>query len=63
MGEGFDFFAFEYINSHLPDGMGLISCHGASIFEHLSFIMSLEGLSMALYAAPDLVQGNSSDSR
>jgi uroporphyrinogen decarboxylase len=36
--------------------MGLISCHAAGIFEHLSFIMSLEGLSMALYDAPDLVQ-------
>jgi uroporphyrinogen decarboxylase len=54
--EDFDFFPFEYINSHLPEGMGLISCHGAGIFEHLSFIMSLEGLSLALYDTPDLVQ-------
>ena len=54
--EDFDFFPFEYINSHLPEGMGLISCHAAGIFEHLSFIMSMEGLSLALYDAPDLVQ-------
>jgi uroporphyrinogen decarboxylase len=54
--EDFDFFPVEYINSHLPEGMGLISCHAAGIFEHLSFIMSLEGLSLALYDAPDLVQ-------
>ena len=54
--EDFDFFPFEYINSHLPDGMGLISCHAAGVFEHLSFIMSLEGLSLALYDAPNLVQ-------
>jgi uroporphyrinogen decarboxylase len=54
--EDFDFSPFEYINSHLPEGMGLISCHAAGVFEHLSFIMSLEGLSLALYDAPDLVQ-------
>ncbi len=54
--EDFDFFPFEYINSHLPEGMGLISCHAAGVFEHLSFLMSLEGLSLALYDAPDLVQ-------
>lgn len=54
--QDFDFFPFEYISSHLPEGMGLITCHAAGIFEHLSFIMSLEGLSLALYDAPDLVQ-------
>ena len=54
--EDFDFYPFEYINNHLPEGMGLISCHAAGIFEHLSFIMSMEGLSMALYDTPDLVQ-------
>jgi uroporphyrinogen decarboxylase len=54
--EDFDFYPFEYISSHLPEGMGLITCHAAGIFEHLSFIMSLEGLSLALYDAPDLVQ-------
>ncbi|HEY3342415.1 MAG TPA: uroporphyrinogen decarboxylase family protein, partial [Anaerolineae bacterium] len=54
--EDFDFFPFEYINRNLPEGMGMISCHAAGVFEHLSFIMSLEGLSLALYDTPDLVQ-------
>ncbi len=51
-----DFFAFEYVNDHLPDGMGLMTCHGGGPFEHMSHIMSLEGLGLALYDAPDLVQ-------
>jgi len=51
-----DFFPFEYIDAHLPDGMGLMTCHAAGIFEHLSQIMSLEGLSLALYDEPDLVR-------
>ncbi len=54
--EEFDFHPFEYLNAHLPDGMGLLSCHGGGIFEHLSWIMSLEGLSLALYEQPDLVR-------
>ncbi len=51
-----DFSAFEYLDAHLPDGMGLISSHGGGVFEHLSWIMSLEGLSNALFETPDLVQ-------
>ncbi|MBN1583348.1 MAG: hypothetical protein JXA89_21745 [Anaerolineae bacterium] len=51
-----DFFAFEYINAHLPEGMGLMTCHGGGPFEHLSHIMSFEGLGLALYDAPDLVR-------
>lgn len=54
--EELDFSAFEYINDHLPEGMGLMTCHGGGPFEHLSAIMSLEGLGLALYDAPDLVQ-------
>jgi uroporphyrinogen decarboxylase len=54
--EAFDFFPFEYINSHLPEGMGMITCHGGGIYEHLSWIMSYEGLCMALFDAPDLVK-------
>ncbi len=53
--EDFDFFAFEYVNAHLPEGMGLISSHGGGIFEHLSWIMSMEGLGYALYENPDLI--------
>jgi uroporphyrinogen decarboxylase len=54
--EDFDFFPFEYINSHLPAGMGFISSHGGGIFEHLSWMMSLEGLGLALHENPALVQ-------
>ena len=53
--EEFDFFPFEYISSHLPEGMGMITCHGGGLYEHLSWIMSYEGLCIALYDAPDLV--------
>lgn len=54
--EEVDFFVLEYLNDHLPEGMGLMTCHGGGPFEHLSHIMSLEGLGLALYDAPDLVQ-------
>jgi len=54
--EEFDFFAFEYLSRNLPEGMGLIACHGGGVFEHLSWIMSLEGLSVALHEDPGLVQ-------
>jgi uroporphyrinogen decarboxylase len=54
--EGMDFHAFEYLNDHLPEGMGLVTCHAAGIFEHLSQIMSLEGISLALYDNPELVR-------
>lgn len=53
--EEFDFSALEYLNDHLPEGMGLISSHGGGVFEHLSWIMSLEGLCMALSQDPALV--------
>lgn len=51
-----DFFIMEYVNSHLPEGMGLISCHGGGYFEHLSSIMSIEGLCLAICEQPDLVR-------
>ena len=49
------FFAHEYVVSHLPAGMGLISNHGGGICEWLTWMMSYEGLCLALYDAPDLV--------
>ncbi|HOZ45970.1 MAG TPA: uroporphyrinogen decarboxylase family protein [Candidatus Hydrogenedentes bacterium] len=51
-----DWFGLEYLSTHLPEGMGLITCHGGGVFEHLSQIMSIEGLCLAVYEAPDLVQ-------
>ena len=53
--EEFDFFPFEYLNSHLPEGMGLIVSHAGGIYEHLSAIFSYEGLCYALFDQPDLV--------
>ncbi len=54
--EDFDFFPFEYLAANLPEGMGFIACHAGGVFEHLSWILSLEGLSFALADDPDLVQ-------
>jgi uroporphyrinogen decarboxylase len=51
-----DFFPFEYVSAHLPDGMGLLTCHAGGIYEHLSWIMSYEGLAFALIENPDLVK-------
>jgi uroporphyrinogen decarboxylase len=51
-----NFYPFEYLNNHLPEGMGLMTCHAGGLFEHLSQIMSLEGLCLAVYDAPDLVR-------
>ena len=50
-----DFFPFEYISRNLPDGMGLLTCHAGGVFEHLSWIMSYEGLCLALKEDPALV--------
>ena len=54
--EDMDFFPLEYVNAHLPDGMGLISCHAGGIYEHLSAVFSYEGLCFALMDQPDLVR-------
>ena len=54
--EDVDFFPLEYINDHLPDGMGLVASHGGGPFEQLSGVMSLEGVSIAVIEQPDLVQ-------
>ncbi|MDD8025716.1 MAG: uroporphyrinogen decarboxylase family protein [Acidobacteriota bacterium] len=46
--QDFDFFPFEYLSARLPQGLGLVACHAGGVFEHLSWIMSLEGLAFAL---------------
>jgi uroporphyrinogen decarboxylase len=51
-----DFFSFEYLSQTLPEGMGLIACHAGGVFEHLSWIMSYEGLCFALADDPELVR-------
>ena len=50
-----DFFPYEYVNSHLPQGMGMISCHAAGPLEWLDMLMGYEFLCIALYEQPDLV--------
>jgi uroporphyrinogen decarboxylase len=52
----FDFFALEYLNSHIPEGMGLIVSHGGGIFERTSWIFSMEKLCYCLLDSPDLVE-------
>lgn len=51
-----DFFIHEYITSHLPDGLGFITCHAGGIFEHLCRLLSHEGMSYILYDDPELFQ-------
>jgi len=47
---------YEYLAAHLPEGMGLVACHAGGVYEHLSALLSYEGLCLALYDQPDLVQ-------
>lgn len=54
--EEFDFFAYEYLNDHLPDGMGLISSHGGGVFEHITWMMSLEGFCSVLVSDAPLIK-------
>jgi len=53
--EEHSFANYEYLNNHLPEGMGLIVAHGGGMYEHLSAIFSYEGLCFALFDQPDLV--------
>ncbi|NLD73196.1 MAG: hypothetical protein GX649_10820 [Chloroflexi bacterium] len=46
---------YEYLATHLPEGMGLVACHAGGVYEHLSALMSYEGLCLALYDDPELV--------
>ncbi len=46
---------YEYLATHLPEGMGLVACHAGGMYEHLAAIFSYEGLCFALHDQPDLV--------
>jgi uroporphyrinogen decarboxylase len=50
-----DFFPYEYLAEHLPEGMGLIVAHAAGMLEHLTRLFGYEPLCIALYDQPDLV--------
>ncbi len=54
--EDFDWRYLEYVDSHLPEGMGLLSCHAAGVLEHLEYLMSYEGLAFALHDDRALVK-------
>jgi uroporphyrinogen decarboxylase len=51
-----DLFPLEYICEHMPEGMGLISCHAGGILEHVTKLFGYVGLCTALYDVPDLVR-------
>jgi uroporphyrinogen decarboxylase len=50
------FYIHRYICGHLPDGLGFITCHAGGLYEHVSRLMGLEGLCMALHDDPGLVR-------
>lgn len=54
--ENVDFFPFEYVSAHLPDGMKMIVSHAGGLFEWLTWILSMQRLSMLLYDNPELVR-------
>ena len=53
--ENVDFFCYDYIPEHMPDGMGLIANHAGGPLETLTFLMGYETLCLALYDEPELV--------
>jgi uroporphyrinogen decarboxylase len=50
-----DFWPYEYVAAHLPDGMGLCAAHACGPFEVTKMLMGYETLCLALHDAPDLV--------
>lgn len=50
-----DFAVHEYICSHLPEGMGFISCHAGGVYEHTSRLLGYENLCLNLEDDPGLV--------
>ena len=51
-----DFYVHEYICAHLPEGMGLISCHAGGVYEHTSRLLGYENLCYLLIDDPGLVK-------
>lgn len=46
---------YKLVASRMPEGMGLFSCHGGGIFEHVSRVMGYETLCIKLHDDPKLV--------
>ena len=50
------FFPYEYISTHLPEGMGFMASYEAGVFEHLSRLFGYEGLCVNIMDNFDLVK-------
>lgn len=51
-----NFYIPEYIDSHLPEGMGFFTYHAFGVYEHTSRLMGYEGLCLNLIDDPSLVK-------
>jgi uroporphyrinogen decarboxylase len=51
-----NFYIHRYICDHLPDGLGFITCHAGSVYEHLSRLMGYEAVCLNLHDDPSLVK-------
>ncbi len=51
-----DFYIHEYMCSHLPDGLGFVTCHAGGVYEHTSRLLGYEGLCYLLHDDPDLIK-------
>lgn len=51
-----DFFIHEYITSHLPDGLGFITCHAGGIYEQIWRLLSHTGMCYILLDDSELFQ-------
>jgi len=51
-----DFFCYDYITAHLPEGMGLIANHAGGPLEILTRLMGYETLCLSLFDQPELVR-------
>jgi len=48
------FYMHEYVCAHLPEGLGFVTCHAGGVYEHLSRLVSYQGLCLMLYDDPAL---------
>jgi len=48
------FYMHEYICTHLPDGLGFVTCHAGGVYEHLSRLVGFEQLCLMLYDNSEL---------
>ncbi|MBN2578582.1 MAG: hypothetical protein JXB10_06280 [Pirellulales bacterium] len=51
-----NFYIHQYINDHLPDGFGFLTCHAGGVYEHVSRLIGYQNLCLMLYDNPELVK-------